>query len=317
MRIRTIIFLICLVIVNSAVAEAAVDATLNNVLSAEDSNDTISAEDANTLPSLDMADTSAPELCRYLNLGIGMGRDLYRDLGTSPLSYPGLALIPSLGMTWELPGWHYSIYSSTTLGVYEDALSSQFTIDAVGLNNYLELKALRCHQLKCLVFNRHPSFLWGISASNLLSVKYNTHHENASVGVSNFINLGVHSRCIYPITENTFRSTSCHLFLEVFLLPISEVCRPGYAYIDNYTSENSVMSTLGSNYHWHTRLFSGLGTEVGFAWRFHSGHRMTLSYLWFYMTSGDKGCWKYETALHSLKCTFDLELKRRPLKHLT
>lgn len=251
----------------------------------------------------------------YLQVGLGAGRDLYRDLGTSPLSYTGPALLPEAGLLWERPLWQFGLNSRSSFGIYRAATSTIPSMDALGLNNWLSFRALRKKSaLHLLVPQREEMLLYGLSVDNLLSVKYNSHHQNASVGLSDFVSLGLHGRYEFLLRRNDCSRKFYRVFVELLLQPVSLVFRPGYAYIDDYTSRNEVAATLGSSYQCHMRIFSGIGTGIGLSRTFLIGHRMTLAYHWSFMNNGEKKGWKYQTALHSLSCTFDINLKHEHIK---
>lgn len=243
-----------------------------------------------------------------LEMGVGVARNIYRDEGTSPLSYAGPAAASNWKLTLNLGYWDLALHSHTTLGIYRDALAKGFALDAAGLNHSLYIKAMK---------RMRNSYLWlGTSLGDILGVKYNKHHENASVGVTNFVALGLHAKGALSYSQlhkTLFRSarpSRCWLFGEVSLLPIGVVLRPGYTFIDNYAGANNLISTFGSNYSWHLRTLPGIATEVGIQWHLRSLRRFSLSYRWAFLASGegDTG-WKYQSAFHGLFLAFTFPLK--------
>ncbi len=244
----------------------------------------------------------------YLSLGLGMGRDLYRDQGTSPLSYPGIAAIPSMGLTWERPHFRWQIASHSGISVHTDAVASRFAMDAIGVSNRLEGSVLR----KWRPTSWHGMLLYGVGMGNQLYVRYNLHHQNAGVGVSNFTYISLCGRVEWPLGARESRAASWCLLAEASLLPLAGVLRPGYAFIDNYTGANNLYATFGNQYQYYLRAFGGMATEIGARKEWSSGHRMTISYQWQYIDSATGSGFRYENALHSLCCRFDLQLRKRP-----
>lgn len=248
--------------------------------------------------------------CRHLSLELGLGtaRDLYRDEGSSPLSYNGLATVPDWRLTLNLGTWDFSLLSRSTLGVYRNALRNGFALDAAAYNHFLDIKAMK------RVEDKH---LWlGASISDILSVKYNVHHENASVGVTDFVALGLHLRAALSYSQlqqffiHRSRPSRCWFVGEVSLLPMSLVLRPGYTFIDNYAGANSLFSTFGSSYNWHLRAFAGITTDAGVQWQMRNLRRLSLSYQWAYLNSGAGVTgWKYQSAIHCLRLSFTFPLK--------
>lgn len=243
-----------------------------------------------------------------LEMGLGTARDLYRDEGSSPLSYNGIATVPDWRLTLNLGTWNFSLLSQSTLGVYRDALKHGVAFDAAAINLLLNVRAMR---------QMEDKHLWlGVSLNDIFSLKYNVHHENASIGVTDFIALGLHLHAniscqqLQQVLFHRTHPSRCWLVGEICLLPISLVLRPGYTFIDNYTCANSLLATFGSNYNWHIRSFSGVSTDIGFQWHMRNLRRLSLTYQWTYLNSGTGGTgWKYQSAIHSLRFSFTFPLK--------
>ncbi len=252
-------------------------------------------------------DISSSHRSLYLSMGLGVGRALYRDQGTSPLSYPGITLLPDMGLLGERPRYRWQLMCRSAVGLYHDALASRFAMDAIGVGNQLQGRVLRKWQpASC-----HTLLLYGIGLGNQLYIRYNLHHQNASVGVSNFTYISLHGAIEQPLGRKGNRSSSWTLLAEANLFPFAGVLRPGYAFIDNYTGANDLYATFGNQYQYYLCAFSGIATEIGLRKEWPSGHRMTISYQWQYIDSGICNGWRYENASHNLCCRFDLQLHQR------
>lgn len=248
----------------------------------------------------------------YLRQGVGSAIDLYRDYGTSPLTYrSGVAATMEARVTRERSeGLQLDFHGMVTGGMYHRSLStSPLSAEAFGANATLGAKATWRRGLRRGRSEgrdegtaHNAALLAGCSLDNLLGVKYNTRHENASVGASEFILAKLHAGAEWTWGK-------CLLHAEASLAPLAVCFRPGYAYMDNYTEENSLLATLGNGYEWSAKPFAAVGTGIGARWTLKSGHRLGCEYEWSYLGTGGKGAWKYQTALHNLKFYIDFKLK--------
>ena len=80
--------------------------------------------------------------------------------------------------------------------------------------------------------------------------------------------------------------------------------RPGYAYMDNYTSDINVANTVLGDYETFAKFFPGVGTDIGLYFNLLNGNRIGLNYRWDYLTTGQKGTYRFDNALHSVNLTF-------------
>ncbi len=231
-----------------------------------------------------------------------------RDQGTSPHSYPGIAAFPNMGLIGERPHYRWQIENHSGIGIHTDAVATRFYMDAIGVSNRLQGRVLRKYRPS----SWHGQLLYGVGLGNQLFVRYNLHHQNASVGVSNFTYISLHVRAELPLNTKRNRASSWCLLAEASQFPLAGVLRPGYAFIDNYTEASNLYATFGNQYQWYAKVFSGIATEMGVRKEWPSGHRLTLSSQWQYFNSGMGSGWRYENATHSLCCRFDLQLRKQP-----
>ena len=235
-----------------------------------------------------------------LRLGISPAYGTFRDIGTAPISFFGPALQSVVGIWQERSRWHFRLDIATTLGYYEDAPKPHFNFTSFDISNSLRIAAMH-------LLNAHPrSSEWlGFGLANFLNVTVNTNYENAAAGISNFLGPELYFK------ELLHLGSSRWLFYgEVGMMPVAALLRPGYAYIDNYTAYQPVLSALFSNYRWNAKFLAGLSTEIGFLFHFLNSNRLQLAYRWELFSSGTVGCWRFDHAIHSLQCNLFFHLKR-------
>lgn len=74
--------------------------------------------------------------------------------------------------------------------------------------------------------------------------------------------------------------------------------------MDNYTSDINLEDTILEDYESFGKCFPGLGTDIGLSFNFLNGNRIGLSYRWDYFTTGKKGIYRFDNALHSVDLNF-------------
>lgn len=142
---------------------------------------------------------------------------------------------------------------------------------------------------------------------NRLSVKVNLNYENASAGVSDLIMVQLRGRYEYFFATRRGRCTPM-LAAEVGWAPVGLALRPGYAFIDNYTQENDLYTTILSNYEWRTCLLPLLNSSMEAALQLRNGNRVGLNYQWSFATTWSSGHWRYDEALHLFNLFFLFKL---------
>ena len=237
----------------------------------------------------------------HLRLATGMGRDIYRDYGTSPLAYKGLtADMEARAIATRPSGMRMEVYARGLAGLHRSPFSaSLLALDAAGGASLLGLKAL-WHVGKPMAGGIAP-FIGG-SLNNLLLIRYNRHHENASVGLGEFVLPALHGGL-------ERRWGRCTLYGGLAVAPLALFLRPGYAYIDNYAEENDLLSTLGNEYQWAAKPLPAMATTLGARWTLPGGNRLGCAYEWGYLGTGRHGAWKYQNAIHHLSLYLDFSLR--------
>ena len=125
---------------------------------------------------------------------------------------------------------------------------------------------------------------------------------NAASSVSLFGNLCVTGMMEYDFA---FNSDQTHHWLTAYgklSLPlVGAVSRPGFAYIGNPTINASAV--LADN-ELFAKFFPGASTELGLYLNLPNYNRLGLSYRWDYLTTGKKGIYRYDNALHAINLSF-------------
>ena len=128
---------------------------------------------------------------------------------------------------------------------------------------------------------------------------------NASTGVTAFFNLCAEGMLSYDFA---FIHGGSHNLLSAYgklTLPMAGlVIRPGYAYMDNYSSDINTDNTFLEDYEAFGKTFPGIGTDMGLYLNLLNGNRIGLSYRWDYLTTGKKGIYRFDNALHSINLNF-------------
>ena len=125
---------------------------------------------------------------------------------------------------------------------------------------------------------------------------------NAASSVSLFGNLCATGMLQYDFALNREKT---HTWLTAFgklNLPLmGVVSRPGYAYIGNPTINDDAWLSDNETF---AKFFPGVSTELGLYLNLLNDNRIGLSYLWDYLTTGKKGIYRYDNALHSINLNF-------------
>lgn len=92
-------------------------------------------------------------------------------------------------------------------------------------------------------------------------------------------------------------------------LPLVGVANfPGFSYMDDYMSDINLVSTLLSTYQTRFILCSGVGTNVGLRFNLSNGNRIGFSYRWDYMTTRNRGYYRFDNAFHTFIMDFMFKL---------
>ena len=230
----------------------------------------------------------------WLNLSAGGNIANCYDNGTIPFSYSGVGGNLGLGATVEWRRCHIQHDTHLFANMLENGGSS-FDIDSRTefLYRFYDSKRNRLH-------------LWaGGGLQGYYNIKQIPAMMNASTGFTAFENLYAEGMLSYDFA---FIHDGSHPLLTAYgklSLPVVGLAiRPGYAYMDNYTSNIYESSTLLQDYVIFGKCFPGLGTDIGLNFNLLNGNSIGLSYRWDYLSTGRKGSSRFDNALHSINLNF-------------
>ena len=235
----------------------------------------------------------------WLTGGAGVGVWNCYDNGTIPFSYAALAADLNFGVTAEWKRCHIQTDFRATEGVLFTPTGSATSID------YRTEFLYRCYDGK----RNRLHLLAGGGLQGFYDLKVIPSMNNASTGISVFGNLCAQGMVQYDFA---FIRGGTHNLLTVYgklSLPLVGIAlRPGFAYMDNYTSQLALSNTILSNYETFGIAFPGVGTDIGLRFNLPNGNRVGLSYRWDYLTTRDKAIYRFDNACHTLNITLMFNL---------
>ena len=273
-----------------------------------------------------------------LRLGGGIGYGIYRDMGTAPMSFNGVMLEPVVGLEFGgMRRWITTVDAFNSVGVFEDAVAPKLNFGSFDISNTLRFKMQRYFSSLWAPWTvdeglgkfhfgnededansekRHyAAFYASFGAANFFDVTVNPEYENAAAGISEFIGPEFSVMAIFYLNSifgnNNIDIAELQLHTELGLMPVAAVLRPGFAYIDNYTASQPVISALFDNYEWHLKPFAGLYTDIGLDIMTGPFNCISLSYYWSYHSSGNGGASRFDHATHYFAIDFIIPLKTK------
>lgn len=235
-----------------------------------------------------------------LSLGMegGAGLGLYRDLGTSPITYRGLEADLAYSLRLRTPLWHFQ----ATLGGYGGGygLRPSFAY----MQNYGGLPAFALSAMRRLSPATHLDLWLGTALDEQMDIRYAASLGNTANSFSNFVNLSLLSKAEYTLGNFRFHAQAS------FALP-SLCLRPGFAYLDNFNQDISNPTTnTFDQYQWYLTGLNQVSTELGAFYILPNGNQLGLSYRWRYLTSRTSvlAPYRFEQAGHALLLFLDFLL---------
>ena len=223
------------------------------------------------------------------------------DNGTVPFTDLGVGLVPGFGaeLLWD----PYRV--DVDLRVPANMLLKMGGYD-IPIDGRLEfLYRLLCGR------PLHPEFrVWvGGGLQTYTDIKYSPALMNASLAVSSFANLlacGMVEYDFVPLPGTPHHYLTAHAKLSIPVLGIAQ--RPGFAYMDNYTSNVNSNDAMFQDQESFSNPFAGVNTDLGLTLNLTNGNRIGLSYRWDYLTTAHRGTYRFDNAIHSinLTCLFNL-----------
>lgn len=232
----------------------------------------------------------------WVNGGVGYSfTDAYDD-GAASLSMFGLGLGAQTGATVEWNRCHIQHESRVLFGVLVFPVIG-YNIDAQERVEFLyHIRDGKCNQLH----------LWaGASLQMDAFFKIIPVLSNAATSTSIFGNLCAEGMAQYDFA---FIRNGSHNLLTAYgklILPLGGlVNRPGYSFMDNYTSNIALTNTILSSYETSGILFPGVSTDIGIRFNLLNGNKVGFSYRWDYLTTRNRGYYRFDNAFH----TFSLDI---------
>ena len=247
-----------------------------------------------------------------LRIGSAVGYGVYRDMGTAPIRFKGIVLQPNMGLEFGgMRKWNTTIDVYTSVGIFEDDVAPKYNLGSYDVSNTLRFKMTK------RIANPRPSLSLssGFGVANFLDVTVNPEYENAATGISEFVGPELFLRADLFL-DNFLSKTkpdkpNLQMHTEIGIMPVAAILRPGYAYIDNYTASQPVLTALFDEFEWNLKPFAAACSDIGFDILYSFGNRISFSYLWAYHTSGNSGIWRFDHATHFFLIDFIFTFKKK------
>ncbi|MBR1514272.1 MAG: hypothetical protein IJ622_08285 [Bacteroidales bacterium] len=139
-----------------------------------------------------------------------------------------------------------------------------------------------------------------------LDIKVLSQLMNASACQSNFFDLRPAGMVTYDFAP--YKHSSHHLLTaygKLSLPLIASASRPGFAYMDNYTSDLNTVNTVMGEYEDLSLFCPGASTDIGLWLNLpYNGNKIGVSYRWDYLTTAKNGIYRFDQASHCINLNF-------------
>lgn len=235
----------------------------------------------------------------WLDLSAGLNAVDCYDAGTVPFKYMGMGTNLGMDVTIEWERYHIRPGFRYFNNILKDPSGT-----AIGLDFSTEF-LYRFHDAAQNRFH-----LWaGGTLQGFLDVKSIPSLQNAATCLSLFGNVGATGMVQYDFAFNPDKN---HNWLTTYFKLNVPLCgtinRPGYAYIGNPAINEDAIETLFGGNEAFDKFFPGLNTDLGLYLNLLNGNRIGLNYRWDYLSTGKKGTYRYDNALHSVNLSFMFRL---------
>lgn len=233
----------------------------------------------------------------WLNSSMGLNIIENYDTGASPLRYFGVGLNLSPGITIEWNRYHLQFDNRILANIcFNKDITQTFVF---GFDSRIEF-LYHCHDS----YHNRLHYWAGGTEQLYLDIKYYPQLMNAAFGMSTFLNLHATGMIQYDFGRRYDNEHNLFTLYGKLSLPVAGIAdRPGFAYIDNYTSNLNTAQTITDNRDVSGMLFPGIDTEIGLFLNLLNNNKIGLSYRWDYLTTRNKGTYRYDHANHSLNLT--------------
>ena len=232
----------------------------------------------------------------WLNAGVGLGVANAYDQGIAPMSLLGVGVGGQLGVTVEWKRCHIQNESRCLFGML-----------VTGLSGYDILGQERLEFLyRVSDGKRNRLHVWaGASLQEDAFFRIIPSLGNASTSTAVFFNLNAEGLIQYDLIPVQNHSRHLMTMYGKLVLPLGGlIYRPPYAFMDNYTSDINLVNTILSSYEASGMLFPGVSTDVGFRFNLPNGNKIGLSYRWDYLTTRNRGYYRFDNAFHTVAIDF-------------
>lgn len=231
----------------------------------------------------------------WIDLSAGLNAVDCYDVSTVPFKYMGIGTNLGMGVTIEWGRCHIRPGFQYFSNILKDPAGT-----AIGLDFSTEF-LYRFHDGAQNRFH-----LWaGGTLQGFMDVKSIPSLQNASTCLSLFGNVGATGMLQYDFAFNPDKN---HNWLTTYFklnVPLyGSVNRPSYAYVGNPTINQNVFETLFGKTETFGKFFPGLNTDLGLYLNLLNGNRIGFSYRWDYLSTGKKGTYRFDNALHSVNLSF-------------
>ena len=231
----------------------------------------------------------------WIDLSVGVNYADCYDVSTVPFKYTGVGNNVDMGVNIEWGRCHLRPSFRTINNTLRNPAGNtqDYDFSTEFLYRVYDSKSDRLH-------------LWaGATLGGFVDIKSIPSLQNASNSISFFGNLGATGLLQYDFAFNKSKN---HPWLTTYFklnMPLYGFAnRPNYAYIGNPTINQELIETLFGSKETFGKLFPGVNTDLGLYLNLLNGNRIGLTYRWDYITTGKKGTYRYDNAIHSFNLSF-------------
>ena len=237
---------------------------------------------------------------------------LWRDWGVSPRVYQFAAIAQGVSMSGSVKQW--TIFGDVDIS--GGLLSPKLVpVKKFSLTGYYGIVDVRVGTLRQVW--QSTSGNWsihvGASLSNYLFASYVSRFQNASSALTDLFQPELHFTAEYNLPNSNPLIVLPGWFTAygtVSIAPFGLAYRPGFAYIDNYTSGREASDYVFSSYRASVAWLPRVQTELGVRFNLRSGNRIGLAWRWDCRASHGTALWDYEQATQSIVLNFVILLKK-------
>lgn len=238
----------------------------------------------------------------WLNVGVGTCLVDAYDNGATPMFLLGFGNSLSSGVVveWERYRWHRE--SRHTFGL----LARPYEGYVISVNEGTGFLYRICDSKD----NRFHLWLGG-SLHGEGSMKIVPLLKTCAVSSSVFSDISAEGMIWYDFAFVRDGSRNLLTAYAKLRLPLVGLVNfPGFSYMDNYVSNINLFSTLLSTYETRGIFFPGASTDIGLRFNLPNGNKIGLSYRWDYLTTRNRGYYRFDNAFHSVVVDFIFKLNR-------